>query len=239
MTIPLIESPQSTEAVNFWASFWPSFWSGSASGVFTGLVTGLVVGYVLLRYQRGLEERSTGKAFARELSIKRDELRRALSQGDVLSIMSTKDAVPKNAALAIATLTEAPLTLWRDVLPQHKELLNHAVDLQKSYTAFMSLAEETDQILHQRVRAFNHQRGAISANDPVYHQLSVGMLFGIPINNLLPWLASHGPATAEPYIEAWGHISQDTRLMDLAPLLQQARGNLKSAANLLMSAIDA
>ena len=223
----------------FWNSFWPSFWSGSASGVITGVITGLVVGFILLRYQRGIEERASAKAYGREFSVKLDELRAALSQDDVLSIISVGSAVPKAAAAAIAALKDSPLTLWRDVLPKYEHLLSLAIALQKSYAAFNALAGEADQILDQRVRAFNHQRGAISANDPVYRQLGVGMLFGISIDRLLPWLASHGPGTPEPYIDAWAQISQHARLAELAPMLVQARVRLKSTAQQLLAAVDA
>ena len=239
MTLTTVASAQNQEVAAFWSSFWPSFWSGSASGVITGVITGLVVGFILLRYQRDVEERASVKVYGRELSIKLDELRGALTQDDVLSIDSVRSAVPKAAAAAIAILKDSPLTLWREALPEYGNLLNLAIDLQKSYASFNALADEADQILGQRVRAFNHQRGAISANDPVYRQLGVGMLFGSSIDQLLPWLASHGPTTPEPYVAAWAQISQHARLAELAPLLEQARESLKNAAQKLLSAVDA
>ena len=239
MTPTTVESAQNPEVAAFWSSFWPSFWSGSASGVITGVITGLVVGFILLRYQREIEERASAKVYGRELSIKLDELRGALTQDDILNIISVRSAVPKAAAAAIDILKDSPLTLWREALPTHGNLLSLAIDLQKSFASFNALADDADQILKQRVRAFNHQRGAISANDPVYHQLGVGMLFGTSIDQLLPWLGSHGPTTPEPYVTAWAQISQHARLAELAPLLRQAREDLKSAAQQLLSAVDA
>jgi hypothetical protein len=86
------------------AFFWPSFWSGSASGVITGITTGLVVGYDLLRYQRGIEGRNFQKACARELSLKLDQLRGALTQQDVLNIVTVANAIPAPLSTAIGLL---------------------------------------------------------------------------------------------------------------------------------------
>lgn len=238
MSIPAAVSPQTPEALAFWASFWPSFWSGTASGITTGLVTGLVVGIILLRYQRGVEERATIKAYDAALSVKLDGLRRALSSRDVLNITSAVSAAPTAASQALSILQALPITVWKDALPKRTKLLQLALDLQRFYAAFNALASETDELLIQLVRSFNHGRGADSANDALYRQMSIGFIFGRPIAELLPWLASHGPGNPEPYEHAWTQISQNARLAELQQLLPTARSLLETTAQELLVAIE-
>jgi hypothetical protein len=248
MNPALYFSSQTPEVVAFWTAFWPSFWSGAASGVVTGLVTGLVVGFILLRYQRGIEQRASIKEYARALSVKRDELRGALSQNDAQlpHIDFAKEAVPFSAVDAIAALKDVPLTLWRENLPHESHLLDLAIQLQKSYAAFNAIASEVDQTLQQLVRAYNHQQDAIRVDDPAnwlddraYHVFCVGMLFRFSIEQLLPWLTLNGSKTKESYIEAWTQISKDPQIENLGALLCQAREKLKMNASELLAEIDA
>lgn len=223
----------------FWEAFWPSFWSGSASGVITGLITGLVVGIILLRYQKLHEERLAVRAYGRELSIKLDELRSALTLEDVLQIDSVQHAVPQPVAKTIAVLKELPITLWREALPGHLHLLSLAIELQKSHATFMTLAIRLDETVKQWVRAFNHQRGVSSGNDPGYLHMAVGMLFGRSIEGLLPWVASLGVTTPEACLEVWAPLSQDPEIQYLTPLLQHERARLNDLGRQLLGAIDA
>lgn len=234
---PLTSAPP-TEAAAFWSAFWPSFWSGSAAGVVTGLITGLVVGFVLLRYQRGIEKRASAEAHGRALSVKLDELRGALTQHDVIYIDSVQAAVPKSAAAAVVSLKDAPLVLWKEMLPKHRGLLDLAIDLQKSHASFKALAGEADELLRQRVRAFNYKRQVHSMNDPIHCRSGIGMLFEVPMEQLLPVLVPDGSSTPEPWLAAWAQISQDTRLTELGPLLRQARADLKTAGERLLVAVN-
>ena len=197
------------------------------------------MGVILLRYQRGIEKRATSKEYAYQLSVRLADLRTALTQTNALSFISAMSAVPKSALDAIAVLQGAPLTLWRESLPKQAHLIALALELQKSFSAYNTLAAEADQLLQHEVRAFNHQRGAISANDAVYHMFGVGMLFEVPIEKLMPWLVSNGPTTPDPYVNAWAQISQHPRLAELGPPLCRARQELNTIAQQLVVAIDA
>ncbi len=227
------------ESTAFWNSFWPSFWSGTASGAITGLITGIVVGYILLKYQRGVEERSTANSYARELSVILDELRTALSKDDVLSIQSVRNTVPHAASAAGAILKGLPLTLWQESLPVHKKLVGHAIELQRALAQYDARATEADSILQRKIREFNHSRDSISANDSYYHKLAVGRLFGVSTEMLLPWLESSGPEAIQRCDQAWEVISKNDRLSDLAIELQERREVLKGLVRHLLAAIDA
>ena len=234
--VPALGSP---EAAAFWLSFWPSFWSGTAAGVISSLLTGLIVGYILVHYQKGVAARALAESYALDLSVKLDPLRKALTQQDVLSIVSAVQAAPPPVLAAVSVLQNTPLTVWHEALPKHRQLIAKAIELQKSLTSFTGLAAEVDQILQQQVRAFNHSRGAISANDPVYFQYAVGTIFGASGLDLLPWLASNGPDVLEAYETAWARISLNNRLIELIPLVQKARTYTKESASALLAAIDA
>lgn len=226
------------EKSEFWDSFWPSFWSGSASGIITGVFTGFVVGYVMLRYQRGIEERASKENYRRELSIKISDLRQALGESDVLNIMAAKLSMPNSAKAAMAILAGLPLTLWQEALPEKANILNAAINLQKAYASFGLVASETDQRIQQRVRSYNHARGTFLHGDQTLNHLCVGMLLGVSIENLLPWLPSIGDETLDYYSKIWNELSQDDSFAKSASLLQEKRAILKLSANDLLKEIS-
>ena len=117
-------------------------------------------------------------------------------------------------------------------------LVGKMIDLQRAHTDYLNLAASADQLLHGKVRQFNHQRGAISANDPVYFKYSVGVILGLPGTQLLPWLSSDGPTTLEAYEAAWTIISSDSSLVQTGELIKNSREQLKVTASNLLSAID-
>ena len=238
MTTLGVPAAATPEAVAFWTSFWPSFWSNAASGVVTGIVTGLVVGYILLRHQKGIESRSLAVSFGRELSAKLDRLRQALVLQDVINISSARSALPIPVFAALEHLQDAPLSQWENAVPEKKALIGCTIGLQKTAARYTSVAAQVDQLLQQRVRTFNHQRGAISVNDGVYFKYSIGTILGVSGAQLLPWLSSDGPDSIEPYETAWKFIGSDGQLTELAEQLRIARSEAKSMAAALLKEID-
>lgn len=239
MTTLGIPTATTPEAVAFWSSFWPSFWSNAASGVVTGLVTGLVVGYILLRHQKGIEARSLAVSFGRELSVKLDRLRQALALQDVINITNARSALPVPVSSALEHLKDAPLSQWESAVFDKRAVIGCAINLQKIAARYTSVAAQVDQLLQQRVRAFNHQRGAINVNDGVYFMYSVGTMLGVSGAQLLPWLSSDGPGSIEPYETAWQFIGSDERLTALAEQLRIARNEANAMAARLLKEIDA
>ena len=239
MTTLGIPTPATLESVAFWTSFWPSFWSNAASGVVTGLVTGLVVGYILLRHQKGIEVRSLSVSSSRELSVKLDSLRQALVLQDVINISSARNALPVPVSSALEHLKDVPLSQWESAVFDKRAVIGYAINLQKTAARYMSVAAQVDQLLQQRVRAFNHQRGVISVNDGVYFMYSVGTMLGVSGAQLLPWLSSDGPGAIEAYETAWQFIGSDESLTALTEQLRTARNEAKSMAATLLKEIDA
>ena len=231
-------TPGTAEYIAFWAAFWPSFWSSGFSGLITSLLTALLAGVILFKYQKGIEHRSLKQTYARELSLKLDPLRQALGKSDVVNISSFTNAVPAPAHAAAQLLSNAPLTVWKNMIDKESAVVGKMLALQRAHTDYLSLAANADQLLHGKIRSFNHQRGAISANDAVYFKYAVGVMLGLPGEQLLPWLASDGPGSLAPYEAAWTNISSDPALVPLGEMIKSSRGQLKLASTDLLSAID-
>jgi hypothetical protein len=231
-------TPGTQESVAFWAAFWPSFWSSGLSGLITSLLTALIAGVILFRYQRGVEHRSLQQTYARELSLILDPLREALSKDDVVNISSFTNAVPESAQAAAKLLGNVPLTVWKDMIEKKQDLVEKMLVLQRSRTDYLNLAAKADQLLHRNVRSFNHQRGASSTNDLAYFKYSVGIMLGLPGNQLLPWLVSEGPDKLVAYETAWTAISADPAMVQMGETIKNSRNQLKLAAVQLLSVID-
>jgi hypothetical protein len=234
--IPEVGTPA---ADAFWAAFWPALWSGAIYSIICGIVVGIIVGAIVLRFQSGSELRASERAFNRDLSILLDALRNALAQRDGVDIGSAKDAIPSAAGAALEVLRQAPLTLWREALPKQSSILDAAIDLQKRSAEFVGIAIELDRVLQQAVRAFNHARGAIAANDGPYRRFGVGRLLGIPGEQLLPWISSYGPGKVETYDQAWEKIGGTLGIAELGAQFRASRDAVSAAAESLKRAVNA
>ncbi|MBU4013104.1 MAG: hypothetical protein KJ550_06530 [Proteobacteria bacterium] len=226
------------EALAFWTAFWPALWSGAIYSVICGIVVGVIVGIVLILFQKGSEKRAIAQNHARDLSLKMDQLRNAISLEDVVTITHAKDTMPAPATAVLQALSDSPLTLWRETLPKKAIILDAAINLQKCCANYNGIASAVDHELRQQVRAYNHAKTLQSINDKPYHMYAVGKMLDFSGESLLQWVSSTS-RTVEPYEKVWETIRQTGRVVQLMPQLQQARGAVLDAVETIRRTINA
>ena len=226
------------EAVAFWTAFWPALWSGAIYSIICGVVVGVIVGIVLLWFQKGIEKRAIAQNHDRDLSLKMDQLRNAISTEEVVIISSAKHTLPAPATAVLQALSDSPLTLWRETLPKKALILDAAINLQKCCANYNGIATAIDHEFEQQVRAYNHARNADGINDPPYRHYAVGKMLGYSEEKLLQWVSSEGPRTVDRYEEVWKTIRQTGRVVQLMPQLEQARGAVLDAVETIRRTIN-
>jgi len=206
--------------MSWWRKFSEQFWPALIAGIFASILTGLIVGFIILSSQRNFDAQQLKRQCRRDLAAATEKIRGAIYQPGVrLFIGSAVESLPKPAADADKVMSELPISLWGEVLPEKKKTIDSMVSLRRTVTEFAVKANRLDTALRAFIRQYNAQKGVEAMNDSWMLSYCVGRIQGGQPEVVQKWVEygnipdseelvkraeedSNVKPTIDPYLEA-------------------------------------
>jgi hypothetical protein len=164
-----------------------SFLSSLYSGILSGIVTGLVVGIVIYVFQKRFEKRQLKISLEREISIFKEKARVFLGKSGSYKLTDL-EKVPEYVTLILELIELHPLDLWKECLPEHRELISKLRDFQRAFFQFEVAGSHLNIAIRTIIRKYNAERDTIAVNDNYIYGYYVGKLDNMEDDDILAWL---------------------------------------------------
>ncbi len=205
-----------------WSEFWISFWSALFAGAIDSLLIGFIVGVMILFFQWRIDKRRLRQQYEREVATFREKLRFTLNQPNRTII--DEILMPSSLVKAlIPLLSEFPIDLWSEYLPDQEKLFHSVKVFQSAYADFSLTAMELDTLVTTLIRQVNNSHNIGMANDGYQQIYFLGRILNIPGPTLMRWiqLGLYDEDDLKPYENKHELILEDTTMQELIPLYRK------------------